>query len=155
MKTLMLSVSVFFAIAGFLIATPTVSAQTDVIHIQTRTQLAANLLNPCNGEMVATEAEQFENITLRINNNGIHFHVTTNLHGVGTGLTTGAKYRLNAVSTAHNNDVGASNQTLTQDFVFNGQGSVPNFVVHLTEHFTINANGDLVVDFRKVDTKCH
>jgi hypothetical protein len=61
---------------------------------------------------------------------------------------------LNAVATAHNSEGGADNQTLWQDFVFNGQGAVPNFLVQLVEHFTINANGDLVVDFRKINTKC-
>jgi hypothetical protein len=154
MKTLVLSVSVFIAIAGLLIVTPTVLANADVLHVQTRTKLAANLLNPCNGEMVATEAEQFENITLVTNKKGTHFSVVTNIHGTGTGLTTGAKYQLNAVATAHNSEGGADNQTLWQDFVFNGQGAVPNFLVQLVEHFTINANGDLVVDFRKINTKC-
>jgi hypothetical protein len=154
MKTLVLSVSVFIAIAGLLIVTPTALAEASVLHIQTRTELAANLLNPCNGEMVATEAEQVENITLVTNENGTHFSVVTNIHGSGTGLTTGAKYQLSAVSTAHSSEGGAENQTLWQDFVFNGQGDVPNFLVQLTEHFTINANGELVVDFRKLNTKC-
>jgi hypothetical protein len=155
MKTLMLSVSVSIAIAALLIATPIASAQADVLHIQTRTELAANLLNPCNGEMVATEAEQFENITLVTNENGTHFSIVTNIQGTGTGLTTGAKYQLSAVSNGHNAEgSGADNQTLWQDFVFNGQGDVPNFLVQLTEHFTINSNGELVVDFRKLNTKC-
>jgi hypothetical protein len=154
MKTLMLSVSVLIAIAGLLIVTPAVLADATVQHSQTRTELAANLLNPCNGEMVATEAEQLENITLVVSENGVQFSIVTNIHGVGTGLTTGAKYQLSAVATAHVGEGGAENQTLWQDFVFNGQGNVPNFLVQLTEHFTINANGELVVDFRQFTTKC-
>jgi hypothetical protein len=154
MKTLMLSVSVFIAIVGLLIVTPIVLADATVQHTQTRTELAANLLNPCNGEMVATEAEQLENIHLVVNDNGLHFSIVTNIHGSGTGLTTGAKYQLSAVATAHLSQGGAENQTLWQDFVFNGQGDVPNFLVQLTEHFTINANGEPVVDFRHLTTKC-
>ena len=154
MKTLMLSVSLFFAIAALLIVTPTVLADADVLHVQTRTQLSANLRNPCNGELVATEAEQLENITLVTNENGLHFSIVTNIHGVGTGLTTGAKYQLSAVSNGHNTEGSAENQTLWQDFVFSSQGDVPNFLVQLTEHFTINANGEVVVDFRNFSTKC-
>lgn len=154
MKTLVLSVSVCFAIASLLIVTPTVLADANVIHIQTRTELAANLLNPCNGELVATAAEQLENITLVINDNGTQFSIVTNIHGTGTGLTTGAKYQLSAVATAHNAEGGAENQTLWQDFVFTSQGDAPNFLVQLTEHFSINANGEVVVDFRKFTPKC-
>ena len=154
MKTVMLSVSVFVAIAALLIATPVVLAEATVVHVQTRTELAANLRNPCNGEFVATEAEQLENITLVTNDNAIEFTVITNIHGVGTGLTTGAKYQLSAVSTAHNSQAGADNQTLWQDFVFSAQGDVPNFLVQVTEHFTINANGEPIVDFRQFTTKC-
>jgi len=155
MKTLMLSVSLLIAIAGLLIATPTVSAQADVLHIQTRTELSATLRNPCNGEFVATEAVQLENITLVTTENGTQFSIVTNIHGTGTGLTTGAQYQLSAVATAHNADGGADNQTLWQDFVFVSQGGdVPNFLVQLTEHFTINANGEVVVDFRNFTPKC-
>jgi len=156
MKTLVLSVSMLIAIAGLLIATPTASAQADVIHTQTRTELSANLRNPCNGEFVATEAEQLENITLVTTGNGVQFTIITNIHGTGTGLTTGATYQLSAVSTAHQTDgnQGAENQTLWQDFVFSSQGDVPNFIVQLTEHFTVNAGGEPVVDFRQFTTKC-
>ena len=157
MKTLVLSVSVLIAIAGLVIATPTASAQADVIHIQNRTELTANLRNPCNGEFVATEAEQLENITLVNTGNGVQLTVITNIHGTGTGLTTGAKYQLSAVSTAHQTDgnQGAENQTLWQDFVFTSQGGdVPNFMVQVTEHFTINAGGEVVVDFSNFTPKC-
>lgn len=156
MKTLMLSVSLSFAIAALLIATPAVLADANVIHVQHRTQLTAMLPNPCNGELVATQAEQFENITLVTTDNGTQLTVITNIHGVGTGLTTGAKYQLSAVSTAHQTDgnQGAENQTLWQDFVFSSQGDVPNFLVQVTEHFTINANGDVVVDFSNFNPKC-
>ena len=156
MKTLMLSVSVLIAIAGLLIAAPTASAQADVIHIQTRTEMSANLRNPCNGEFVATEADQLQNITRVTTQNGIQFSIVTNIHGTGTGLTTGAKYQLSAVATAHQTDgnQGAENQTLWQDFIFASQGDAPNFIVQLTEHFTINAGGELVVDFRQFTPRC-
>lgn len=156
MKNLVLSVSAFITIAGLLIVTPTVLADANVLHIQNRTQLSANLRNPCNGEFVATVAEQLENITLVTTDNGVQFTIITNIRGTGTGLTTGAKYQLSAVSTAHttDGDAGAENQTLWQDFVFTAQGDVPNFLVQVTEHFTITANGDVVVDFRNFTPKC-
>jgi len=152
MKTLML----FIAIAALLIATPTVLADANVVHVQTRTELNANLRNPCNGEFVATEAEQLQNITQVTTPNGVQFTIITNVHGVGTGLTTGVKYQLSAVSTAHTTDgnQGAENQTLWQDFVFTSQGDAPNFLVQVTEHFTINAGGEVVVDFRQFTPKC-
>src|SRR5215204_4480788 len=115
MKNLMFSVSAFIAIAALLIVTPTVLADAEVVHIQTRTELSANLRNPCNGEFVATEAVQLENITLVTNENGTQFSIVTNIHGTGTGLTTGVKYQLSAVATAHNAEGGADNQTLWQD----------------------------------------
>jgi hypothetical protein len=118
--------------------------------------LTAVLRNPCNGEFVATEARQLENITLVETPNGTQLTIITNIHGVGTGLTTGAKYQLSAVSTAHQTDgnQGAENQTLWQDFVFSAQGDVPNFLVQVTEHFTINANHEVVVDFVNFTPKC-
>ena len=156
MKTLVLSVSLSFAIAALLIATPAVLADANVIHVQHRTQLAAILPNPCNGEPVATQAEQFENITLVTTDNGTQLTVITNIHGTGTGLVTGAKYQLSAVSTAHlaDGNQGAENQTLWQDFVFSSQGDVPNFLVQVTEHFTINAGGEVTVDFSNFTPKC-
>lgn len=152
MKKAVISVSVFFSL---LIVAPSVYAQADSDTTHTRTELSANLVNPCNGEVVPTEANQLEVLHVTDNDNGFHFHITTKIRGVGVGLTTGAKYQLSAVSTANGNVVGGEEQTLWQDFVFSAQGDVPNFLVQLVRHFTINANGEMTISFMKFFTKCN
>jgi hypothetical protein len=148
-------ISGLLLVLSLLIVAPSASAQADVGTILTHTSLTANLRNPCNGEFVATEADQFDIRHQTTTPGGVHFHLTTEIQGVGIGLTTGAKYQLSAVSTANINFQGASEQTLWQDFVFSAQGDVPNFLVQLVRHFTIDANGDLVVKFTDRFTKCN
>ena len=155
MKTLVLSVFGLLVVVSSLMVAPTGFTQADTSTTHTETQLAANLPNPCNGELVATTALQKDVIHMTTNENGTHLDIHTNLHGTGTGLTTGAEYRLNAVSSASLNIVGAENQTLHQDFIFNGQGSAPNFHVQVVEHITVNANNEIVVDFRRVNVSCN
>ena len=155
MKTLVLSVFVVLVVVSSLMVAPTGFTQADSSTIHNEIPLAANLPNPCNGELVATTALQKEVIHMTTNENGIHLDIHTNLHGTGTGLTTGAEYRLNAVSSSSLNIVGAENQTLHQNFIFNGQGDAPNFHVQLVDHITVNANNEIVVDFRRVTTSCN
>jgi hypothetical protein len=130
-------------------------ATTQTLHFsQTATQLMAN---PCNGEpvLLTIEATRVVHRTTTPNGN-IHIHSTSNLHGDGVGLTTGVNYVLNSVATANfnNNGGGATNQTLWQDAVAVAQGNVPNFLFQQTEHFTVNANGDITVNFDKSFVKC-
>jgi hypothetical protein len=44
--------------------------------------------------------------------------------------------------------------TTVFDFRVIGQGSGNNFVVHTVIHYTINANGELVIDFYSTDAIC-
>jgi hypothetical protein len=156
MKRIAIYIGLSLLSVSSLIVVKSVLAQGNPTTTHTRTSLSANLLNPCNGEFVATQAEQL--MVFHVTHDadgGLHVHVTTNIQGTGTGLTTGAKYQLSAVATANFNSNGATEQNLWQDFVFNGQGSVPNFLVQEEEHFTINANGDVTVDHEQFFTKCN
>ena len=136
------------------LTTPRAFAQanptTTHIHL-TRTDVRPN---PCNGEPVQLNAELDLVIHRNTGSGGTHMHTTSNLHGTGVGLVTGAKYRLNSIATANFNFNGAVNQTLWQDAVFVGQGQAPNFLFQETEHFTFNHNGELIVDFDFEFAKC-
>ena len=135
--------------------TPPARAQADseTFHFsQTSTQTRPN---PCNGEPVVLTVEATLLIHRTIDSDGgFHFHATSNLHGDGVGQVTGANYRLNSVATSNFNSVGATNETLWQDAVAVAEGNVPNFLFQEIEHFTINANGDVTVDFENAFVKC-
>lgn len=128
-------------------------ATTTTTHItRTRTEVRAN---PCTGEPVLFEVELKLIIHRTTNPDGsTHVHLTSNLHGSGEGLETGAKYRLTAVAQQSTNVVGATTQTLHQNGIVTAQGNVPNFLFQEIEHITINANGDVTTNFVGVFTKC-
>lgn len=142
------------ALTAGLSATPSLAqATTTTTHInRTLTDVRPN---PCNGEPVLLEAKLKLTIHRTINDDGsTHLHITSNIHGTGLGLDSGAKYRLNSVATSSTNVVGATTQTLWQDAVLVAQGDVPNFLFQQTEHITINANGEVTTVFDHAFTKC-
>ena len=81
------------------------------------------------------------------NNGNYHF----NVHATGTGSDSGAPYVLNYIE---NYMPDANQGTWSANIKLNGQGSVPDLRAKLIAHYTINANGEVVVDFFKVTDNC-
>lgn len=155
MKKMITGVVVIMLGLSAVLATTRAFAQADNSTIHITQTLNTVRPNPCNGEPVQLQAELDLTIHRTTDaSGGFHMHITSNIHGTGVGLVTGAEYRLNSVATSSFNTNGATNRTLWQDAVLVGQGNVPNFLFQETEHFTINANGDVTVDFEHEFTKC-
>ena len=93
---------------------------------------------------------------------GVHFRTVTNLISIdGVGLVTGEQYRLVGAGARIVQELGNDNvtfpivnsQTSTVNLV--SRGSTDNFLVHLTMHTTINANGKVtsVVDNFRIECR--
>lgn len=74
---------------------------------------------------------------------------------VGTGLSTGDRYRGTGVTQSHDRfgQVGES-FTFVNNFRIIGQGRGSNFTVHETFHLTVNANGTVTVATEKARVRC-
>jgi hypothetical protein len=84
-------------------------------------------------------------------------HVTLHVQpaGVsGTGQTTGDRYRGTGVTQQQFNTVGASTQTLLNNFRIIGEGPRNNLLVHHTFHVTVNANGEVTATVDNFNLEC-
>ncbi len=77
---------------------------------------------------------------------------TVHVNAKGTGMSyEGGIYNFNHTE----NYMPTSNQgTWTFKVNLIGKGKIPDFKAKLTAHYTINANGDLVVDFFEIKDNC-
>jgi hypothetical protein len=82
------------------------------------------------------------------------FHI--NADGTGLGLTSGAAYSVHEVinATDHGRDgtprVSSGNDTE----VLHGEGDVPDLFFRQHYQFTVNANGEVTVDFNNIESTC-
>ena len=82
------------------------------------------------------------------------FHI--NADGTGVGLTSGAAYSVHEVinATDHGRDgtprVSSGNDTE----VLHGEGGTPDLFFRQHYQFTVNANGEVTVDFNAIDSTC-
>jgi hypothetical protein len=77
------------------------------------------------------------------------------LNGTGTGLTTGAQYRVSDAS--HSTFTAGPTQfeyTITGHQRFIGQGRTPDFFLHFVGHTTVNAKGQVTSDFYNFRITC-
>jgi len=115
------------------------------------------LVNPCNDEEIAlAPATIHVNTHTFTTGNGqikMQIHENTLLHGIGT---SGASYVLPLdVSEIENiNGTGATEASVVANEKMIGQGPSSNLRVHILEHFTINANGIIVIDRFEVSQSC-
>jgi hypothetical protein len=74
----------------------------------------------------------------------------------GSGQTSGLKYRATGVTqqTQTVNGNPPWNFTFINNFRFIGQGPGNNYMVHVTQHVTVNANGDLTSVVDNSSTTC-
>lgn len=81
--------------------------------------------------------------------------VHENLQGVsGTGQITGDQYQGTDSETLRATLGAATTFTLTNSFQVVGPGPDNNFTVHLTSHFTVNANGEITSDHFSSSVEC-
>jgi hypothetical protein len=74
---------------------------------------------------------------------GFHLKVHSQPEGVsGEDLITGAKYQGTGVTQWEQNGKIGTEYTYINNFRLIGQGNAPNYLIHATYHYTINANGE-------------
>ncbi len=117
--------------------------------------------NPClpPGEMVLFSGELHTLFRLTVDpNGGFHLGIHENTQGLtGEGSLTGAKYRLNSTfdfDQELNIKSLPAESTTTNAVEVIGQGQAPNFILHITIHLTINANGEVTSTVAKIDSEC-
>jgi hypothetical protein len=86
---------------------------------------------------------------------GVHFKFQSSDQGIsGTGLTTGDKYqRTGATNSDFNAKVGEQS-TVVDSFNIIGQGNGNNFLLHVTLHITVNANGTVTAEVFDFSVEC-
>ena len=86
---------------------------------------------------------------------GVHFKFHSSDQGItGTGLTTGDKYqRTGATNSEFNAKVGEQS-TVVDSFNIIGQGNGNNFLLHVTLHITVNANGTVTAEVFDFSVEC-
>jgi hypothetical protein len=110
------------------------------------------------GEVVDISGTEHDVIRNTINGNNFSDTFHQNGEGLtGTGETTGNTYHeTGAVNASDSGSLtnGQANSTFTLDDHYLSQGSAPNFLVHVTVHVTVNANGDVTVTFVNFRAEC-
>lgn len=110
------------------------------------------------GEDVELTGVIHETIIITVNGNRFSMKIHDQPQGVvGIGLTTGDKYQGTGVTQQRQNGSfqnGQASGTFINAFDIIGQGPGNNATLHITEHFTINANGTTTVDFVKATADC-
>ena len=85
----------------------------------------------------------------------VHYQLKTLTQGIsGVGRVTGDRYVYSAV--VFTSGVLSQGETMIDQYDFRviGQGSGNNFMGHTLAHYTINANGEPVVEFEFSDATC-
>ena len=114
-------------------------------------------INPCVPEAVSLTGNiNFRSHLTFDQAGGVHLRVHENTQGLsGTGLTTGAKYQVNSAEDQETNFKAIpAESTFTMHSNVIAQGTVPNFVFHLTTHVTINANGEVTAMVLNQSSDC-
>jgi hypothetical protein len=103
---------------------------------------------------LAGKVNQVFHVTLD-NTGGAHVKLHSSDQGIsGTGLTTGDKYqRTGATNSQFNTKVGEEH-TITLIINFISQGNENNFLAHVTEHVTVNANGIVTAEVLNISVEC-
>jgi hypothetical protein len=129
-------------------------AQAEVL-VNEKTPVTWTTTIPCSGETIVLEG--FMHHKEAVTNDGAGgYHVTISDHPMGLqGVdTAGNKYNgVGGTRWTENVKVGEV-YTYVNVYRMIGAGKAPNFSVHETYHYTINANGELTVDFVKAKTVC-
>jgi hypothetical protein len=123
------------------------------IQVNDREEIALTVFIPCAadgaGEVVDLAGPLHTVIAFTINGNNVSGYTHFQPQGiVGVGETTGNKYYATGItreSFKNSFRNGQADDTFVNNFRIIGQGPGNNFLVHETEHFTIDAKGSVTV----------
>ncbi len=142
MKRLLLGVALVATVA----LTAAAGSQAAVTHVTMPFSILTT--NPCTGDDVMLTGSMDALIRTTTSASGrSNFALHQVIDASGTGAPSGTHYTSHEVDNFEENNVtsanGAFEVTETTNLHLLTTGSDPNFVVHLTEHETVNANGDI------------
>ena len=111
----------------------------------------------CNGESVPVTGSIHLVFHFTANDNGSSDFSMNNYHAEGVGQTTGTEYLLvrhAGLTEYFGNGFGPATLTFLDRARLIGRGNVPDTLIKFTFHFTVNANGDLIVNRFESSTEC-
>jgi hypothetical protein len=152
--------SIFALLLGalMLLITPAYSA----VQVNDRTEIAFTVFVPCAakgaGEVIDLAGPLHTLISFTINGNNVSGYTHFQPQGIiGVGEATGNTYHATGITReSFKNSLmkGQANDTFVNNFRIIGKGPGNNFLVHETEHFTINANGSVTVFHDNFNVVC-
>jgi hypothetical protein len=88
-------------------------------------------------------------------NGGFHAKMHTQPQRLsGTGLTSGDKYQGTGVTQDSFNGKVGETYTFVNNYRMIGQGPGNNLLIHVTSHYTVNANGDVTAEVDNIRIDC-
>lgn len=146
--------AVALAIVGLVVQTPTRAA----VIVNTQVPFTLTVATTCFPEIVVLTGSTHILQTSEVDDNGgIHFKSQLQSQGIsGIGMITGVKYQGMSLRQTHTIDhsTPALETTLMLDIRVIGQGSANNFLLHVTMHMTINANGEVTANVVNTGIEC-
>jgi hypothetical protein len=119
---------------------------------------SGTLFDSCTGEHIAyTVTERLDIYIHSDATGGFHGTIHQVFKGTGVGLTSGTNYVISEVIVEEEN-ASATNLGFefnsSDNFSLNSQGSMPNERAIVTQHITVNANGNVTVDRFNITDDC-
>ena len=154
---------ILIALVG-LSSIPAFSQATDVLKNNVIIPFARVIFNPCAcdgvGEFIEFTGSIHKMLYIKIDNNGIwHWKFHNHPIGVkGIGLTTGDIYNVNggmSSITKTTPDMLPINMNYIDKTKIIGPGPDNNYSMYIHEHMTMNANGEITVEFSDIRIECH
>ncbi len=152
----MVLVMVLLSLIGFALPGSALAEASDSTYTAT-VESTATYVNPCNGEVVPVT--DINHVTIHRHEDaadGSHvFGLTVYGNIQGTGQTTGALYTgvVMSYSTYQVPDPDTFAITYGGNFVLVGQGAVPDFYAHTTNHLTY-VNGEIIISNDNTNVGC-
>jgi hypothetical protein len=115
-------------------------------------------VDACSGDIITYTGTEHDVFDTTVNGNTVHMVEHSNEHIAGTGSPSGASYVGNATGNYEENFNLTSPQgefDITDVLTAIGQGGAPNQKLMMTQHLTVNANGDVTVNRIDFSSTCH
>ncbi len=122
---------------------------------QATTTISLGIWNPCAGELVGLSGELHTVTRITTDGNRVHWVIRTNAQGLRGVSDAGRTYHATRnLEVVVNGDGLQAESTALQSFNLVSEGSGENFLVHLTSHVTVNANGETTVEVVQAHGEC-
>lgn len=145
-----------FSIGLFVVASCSAPMFADQL-VNTSSPVSMVATNLCNGQNIALQGATHLTWNLSTNNNSTHVQIHINSQGVsGVGMTDGAKYILVNGTNIDTKMTGALpfDMRTNVDFALIGNGEAANSRIRMITHITVDAGGNVSLEFEKSTVVC-